>query len=641
MPQAQAESDDRSRRSRAERRRKSHDYGQAWMLAAALLDGPLTLEDLEDHYRVLGRRFGVHFDLFDRAAHSRESALRRNILETLDVVLTEEWAVERDGRYQLTESGREEAHRMLRDLETGGRRLERATRPETVSLVTLFVHLALAAVKLPAAVLSGSVGLLNDSLDTLMDGISSLFVYAGVRTGRERLASYILLAFMALTGGFTLFEAASRLLWPEPLRADWFTFAAVAFSGAVCALLWAYQKYAGIKHACVPLIAQAIDSRNHVLVAVGVGGGLVAAAFRAPIIDGLVGLAVAVLIFKGAAELLADVVRTAGDEEIDLSKYGFTRLARHGHRQTVRWLLYEVARGGIHTKDELRKRAAVGTDFRAVQTLNALGLADQEGRAERLERAVHEVFDRELVRELAESEKATSSLHLTERGKAELDRALSASWGLGGSPEPSGLRGSAVRGLGFAARFAVSAVLFGGLYAGVRWLLGGLPTLDVWGVETLAQPFGPRPVVAMGPFTLTAAQVACAATGLAVFHIGRVLLHKAKHAPEADGEPEDPATRPPRAALRVRRQPLTGALILLNIGAGIGLHSLYTLVWAVVATVFQLGAARVEERRLAQWFGEEYHAYRDSVTQRFLPAWGWLIVGGVFLAALAGIPELW
>lgn len=52
--------------------------------------------------------------------------------------------------------------------------------------------MGLAALKLPAGLLSGSVGLLNDATDTLLDGISSLLVYAGLRFDRERTVNVVL-----------------------------------------------------------------------------------------------------------------------------------------------------------------------------------------------------------------------------------------------------------------------------------------------------------------------------------------------------------------------------------------------------------------------------------------------------------------
>jgi len=55
-----------------------------------------------------------------------------------------------------------------------------------------YVQLGLAALKLPAGLLSGSVGLLNDATDTLLDGISSLLVYAGLRFDRERTVNVVL-----------------------------------------------------------------------------------------------------------------------------------------------------------------------------------------------------------------------------------------------------------------------------------------------------------------------------------------------------------------------------------------------------------------------------------------------------------------
>ena len=60
--------------------------------------------------------------------------------------------------------------------------------------------MGLAAIKLPAGILSGSVALINDAADTLLDALSSLVVYAGIRFNRERGANIVLVLLMLATG---------------------------------------------------------------------------------------------------------------------------------------------------------------------------------------------------------------------------------------------------------------------------------------------------------------------------------------------------------------------------------------------------------------------------------------------------------
>ena len=631
------------------------------MLAAALLDGPRTFYDFIEYYRIMGRRFGVYVDLLDRSGRQFETSLDRG----LQVLLQRGWAVKENDTYQITEEGRREAGLMLADLERGGRFLERATSPESVSKVTLIVHFILAAIKLPAALISGSVGLLNDSLDTLMDGISSLFVFFGVRNGRERLVSYILLLFMTLTGGYTLYEAVMRIIHPQPLTADWTAFIAVAVSAGLCALLWFYQKYSGLKHGCVPLIAQSIDSRNHIIVAGGVSAGLAATYFQFSLLDQIVGILVAVLILKGALELLLDLVRSSEDEELDLSKYGFSRFEAHQRRQMVRWFLFEIEKGRISSKEQMLHEARMATDFSTIASFRALGIDGQPNQEEKLNRAVREIFEQGLAEELT-IEGGERILRLTEAGEEELNRALANSWSfrpetgrgfpagaklrdpspasgrpLGNSIQgrsPRSVRALFFRMLSYTVRLIFTAALFTLTYALLRRLIGFLPVLDVWGAGVFFGGLLTARTLTAGPFTFTAAQMLCMLCGVLFMYGGRLLLHPTRHLIHHARERgmDRPAYLITDGPFAGRRHPMYAGMILMNAGIGIGLYSVYTLGWAGFTMVLHILNAVYEEKKLLSWFGEEYRNYRETVRRPLFSWWGWVLILTLYGLAWAG-----
>lgn len=649
-------------------RRHGHgEYGQSWMLAAALLDGPRTFDDFVEYYRIMGRRFGVFVDLLDRSSTRFETTLKRG----LQVLLQRGWAVKENAAYHITDEGRREAGLMLADLEQGGRFLETATSPESVSKITLIVHFVLAAIKLPAALISGSVGLLNDSLDTLMDGISSLFVFFGVRKGRERLVSYILLLFMTITGGYTLYEAVMRIIHPQPLSADWTAFVAVAVSAGLCALLWLYQKYAGLKHSCVPLIAQSIDSRNHIIVAGGVSAGLVATYFHFSLLDQIVGIAVAVLILKGALELLFDLIRSSEDEELDLSKYGFSRFETHQRRQMLRWFLFEIEKGRITSKEQMLHEARMATDFSTIASFRALGIDCQPNQEEKLNRAVREIFEQGLAEELP-IEGDEKKLRLTEEGEEELNRALANSWSIrpeyardlpaGETPRGASAASDRIRGslrrrrgsrsaralvfriLSYTLRLVFTAALFTLTYALLRWLIGFLPVLDVWGTGA---SFGGVSIgglltgrtLTSGPFTFTPAQLLCMLCGVLFMYGGRLLMHPANHLIHRARERgmERPAYLITDGPFARRRHPMYAGMILMNMGIGIGLYSVYTLGWAGITMAIHIFNAVFEEKKLLSWFGQEYRRYREAVRRPLFSWREWVLILALYGAAWAGL----
>ena len=362
---------------RFHQRQREHEYGQSWAIAAALWDEPKTLPEITEEFRAYLRLVGL-FNARDRLwIFDKKMRLQARIEENLCKLIERGW-IEPDGdRYHLTEAGREEARKPIEDMRRNRRALQTMAQPKTVSKISLGVHLALAAIKLPAGYLSGSVGLVNDALDTLLDGLSSLLVYFGIRFNRERRVNVLLVALMLLTGGFTFYEAVRRFFAPIEPDVDWFTFLAAILSAVVCGVLWVYQRMIGVRSANMALITQSIDSRNHVIVGISVLAGLIASQLDFPLLDTVVGLAVAALILKSALELGMEVLRSLGGQDPDLSQYqpGFLRrYARFRQAQLRDWMLFLVAaRSGVG-RQELIAEAQDALDFRDIAMLRALGV---------------------------------------------------------------------------------------------------------------------------------------------------------------------------------------------------------------------------------------------------------------------------
>ena len=204
--------------SRRHRRDRPHEeYGQSWEIAAALWDGPRTRNEIVDHFRSYVRFLGL-FSVTERLErHDRSERMVAFVQETLENLIERGWVVPQGERYALTELGRKEANTVLSELRQTGALLRRFVQPQAVSQVSLGVHLALAALKLPAGLLSGSVGLINDATDTLLDGLSSLLVYAGLRFDKEGAANVVLVLLMLVTGSFVL-RGGAAFLCPFPAR---------------------------------------------------------------------------------------------------------------------------------------------------------------------------------------------------------------------------------------------------------------------------------------------------------------------------------------------------------------------------------------------------------------------------------------
>lgn len=333
-------------------RRQRNDYGEKWAVAVALMDEPCGIDEVEEHFSKIARRFGF-FNIDAQIKKHNKKSLKQYLEEILLNMQELGWVLKNEARYELTDKGREEAQKAYQDTERAGKMMKKAFSASMASMVTFIVHLVLAVIKLPAALLSGSVGLLSDSLDTLADALSSLFVWVGIRKHREELANKVLVVLMLITGGFTLYKAVVRIFNPEMPQVDTFTFTAAIVSALLCAVLWLYQRYTGIKTKTTAIITQSVDSRNHVFAAVSVTAGLIAAKLNFVWLDISVGLVVAVLICKSAVELLVDLIKRANGEETESYTSKFAIYANYKSREYRIWMLNTIKNNDFATEEEL------------------------------------------------------------------------------------------------------------------------------------------------------------------------------------------------------------------------------------------------------------------------------------------------
>jgi Co/Zn/Cd efflux system component len=376
------------------RKHEMHDNYPSILIS--LLDGPRTLPEIEKQFRGFIQRLGFFPPIHDgRSDPPDHFALE--LSEQVSQLVELGWITRRDEQYALTDLGQAEADKALSEIRRTVSWARRMMQPETVSQVAVGVHLALAALKLPAALLSGSVGLLNDATDTLLDGMASLLVYAGLRFDKERAVNVALVLLMLSIGGVTLYEAMRRFFVPFKPEVDGFTFAAALVSALVCAGLRAYQRYVGARSGSVTLITQSVDSRNHVIAAAGVVAGLLASLLQFGLLDTLVGLTVALLILKSAIELAIESFRSLAQPEEDLARptLGLVEKFEQFRQNQLRdWMLYLVERHKTLTRTELIAQARKALDHSDNRLLGELGL-DCEPRADEIiERSLADLFER-------------------------------------------------------------------------------------------------------------------------------------------------------------------------------------------------------------------------------------------------------
>lgn len=396
------------------RRQRNKDYGETWTIAVLLLDGPAKKEQIQKKLVNSARKFG--FMLPGSNGKYYDDELDNWLTQLLNQMIDINWIIEEDSYYKLTEKGKEEADKCREEIKKSRDMIINLLSARKASIVTMVVHFILALLKLPAAILSGSVGLLNDAIDTSVDAVSSLVVYLGIKYNKENAVNIILVSFMMITGGFTLFKAVKKIFVPEQLYIDTLAFTVAIVSALVCLLLYFYQRYVGAKTSTTALITQSVDSRNHVIAALGVIGGLIAALFNIIWIDIVVGLIMALLICKSAVELLLDLIKKSNDEEFDFLQYRFGGYHKFIINRYYNWMLQQINEGEVENRDMLllkAKQVLVGEGGGSV--LEAFDISTKSNNDWLLEKTVDQLFEKGMIEEV-------KTLKVTNKGKKYIEK---------------------------------------------------------------------------------------------------------------------------------------------------------------------------------------------------------------------------
>ncbi len=603
----------------------SSGFGESQGIIMTLLDGPLTKKEIAEQFQGFVRRFGFFGDLGRSTGHRKET-MEEWLESRLEKLLQSGKISRQNEHYELTPSGRAEAEKTYGELHKVRERFDRAARPENAATLTVIVHFILAAVKVPAALLSGSVGLLNDGVDTVVDGASSLLVYFGIRADKEAAVSRILVGLMFATGIYTLIEAVLRIIRREPVDADAFAFTAVLISALVCGILWLIQRFIGLKHNSMALIAQSVDSRNHILVAGGVGTGLIAAALHFPWIDYAVGLIVAVLILKSAAELWLELLRRGRTEEDTAdSRYGFRFMERLRSRQLCGYMLHLVRSGAAEEREELLRVIDASLDFGNNLLLRSIDYEEHQLPISRME----DCYDN-LLRDGLISFNHQGKLEVSRKGMKQ----LSVNRWFDSGQDRNSLGRQLLKGLGFLTAVAIRlAVMLGLYYLTRRYLLPRLPDLGLW--HSLRTDGA---AITAAGLSFTAAHLIHLGLGIILSAVSAAyfrLLHPETRAIRRGNRHAEVV--PVETGLYARvRHPMYGARILSWLGLCTALASAWGLIAFAALSGGQMISAVLEERReLIAKLGDRYRGYRGRVPAWFFtPLQRFLIAAScIFLAA--------
>ena len=328
---------------------------QKFILMTLLRGGPMSLKELEEKAAVFVLHFPFQQDrgsggVIDVAAECL------GLVEGGAVRLTDA------GGYALTEAGKAEAEDAAREMEKAGRTIEsQFLSPTAATRNTAVADFFLAAIKLVAGALSGSVALVADGTDAAIDTASACVVWAGMKAGRELAGAFIIILMMFATAATIGYESAAKVFEAvtasaSPVLMPYLVIGVEALALVAASVLHYYQRFVGRRSGSLALISQSVDSKNHIYIAGAVILGAVFSILGLHFVDALIGGAVALKIAVDGFGLAGEALHSMRGEEADLSKYGlpFEKRWQLGKLESFRgWILYSIREGGPRTRGEI------------------------------------------------------------------------------------------------------------------------------------------------------------------------------------------------------------------------------------------------------------------------------------------------
>ena len=421
------------------------------ILPILLKDGKLTLKELEErvftytyHFHAFGYTF--HNKLLGklskpilRLKHRAKSdslkwaeRWRERTEEKVDVKMECKRLIEdglirmgEDGEYELTENGKVEAEKVAKEMAKKVTLLEKhVLSPIAAVRNTVIINACLAMMKLLTGLLSGSAGLIADGADATVDTVSAFIVWVGEKVRREALGTLVIISMMFITAITIGYESITRIVnitttSVSPISAPYLVILVEGAALLIACLLYFYQRYVGARNGSLVLLAQSIDSKNHIYIAIAVIVGAALSIYNINFIDALVGAFISIKIFKDGIELSRELVTLIRGEAVDLSRYKipFEKHWKLSKLETFRiWILYSVE-DGLNTKEALIQSLETAFKRRYFPTLSESRYSLGEGFN------FEEEFN-DLIRPLLEDKliaEEDGKFILTERGKRRIN----------------------------------------------------------------------------------------------------------------------------------------------------------------------------------------------------------------------------
>ncbi|MCS7219903.1 MAG: cation-efflux pump [Anaerolineae bacterium] len=199
-----------------------------------------------------------------------------------------------------------------------------------VLITTMLLNFLATSVKLAAGIVSGSLGVVADALDTLFDATSNIVGLLGLSLSAhppdkqhpyghrkfETMAALGIALLLFLTSWELLRNAAHRFSHPQLPDLNEWTFAAVIFGIVLQSATSFYELRQGRLLRSEILVADALHTRANVLISLSVLVGIVFVKLGYTVVDPLLGAGVALFIAKIGVDIVRENVPALVDQAI-------------------------------------------------------------------------------------------------------------------------------------------------------------------------------------------------------------------------------------------------------------------------------------------------------------------------------------
>jgi len=202
-------------------------------------------------------------------------------------------------------------------------------RVEKTAVFSALLTAVIAAVKLLAGTMFGSIALVADAIHSFTDIIGSVAVFFGARFSGiksekfpfglyklENLVS-LFLALLIFYTAFEIFLESFGALGSPGQSAGPITIAAALFSLIVSVFLARYKMKVGKEENSPSMVSEAKHTKTDAISTVGVLIAVTASFAGFPALDPIIGIAVAVLVFKAGLEIFLDSSKVLLDISLD------------------------------------------------------------------------------------------------------------------------------------------------------------------------------------------------------------------------------------------------------------------------------------------------------------------------------------